>query len=163
MKIEHLVNNLEQNTEKQSKIMSEQMQSVMQQHLKSYNELLDKNRQQTEKILNEHLQLIESHRNELKKATNYKMMIGGGMGFLLAIILGLGIFSLYLAKTARNQHEEIAEIQQNIEMTSLQAQAFAKVTITQNKDKSIWITAKNPKKSEAGKLESNGKPTLKLE
>ncbi|MFW2084061.1 hypothetical protein ACNPQK_24350, partial [Acinetobacter guillouiae] len=75
----------------------------------------------------------------------------------------LGIVSLYVAKTIRNYHEEIAEIQQNIEMTYLQAQAFAKVTITQNKDKSIWITAKNTKKSESGKLESNGKPTLKLE
>ena len=85
------------------------------------------------------------------------------MGLLLAIILGLGVFSLWLGKNIRNQQAQLAEIQQNIEQTPLQAQALAKVTITQNDDKSIWITAKNPKKSEAGKLESNGKPTLKLE
>ena len=107
MKIENLVKNLEQNTEKQSKIMSEQMQSVIQQHLTSYNELLSKNRQQTEKILSDHLQLIESHRNDLSKTLNYKMVIGGIMGLLLATMLGLGIFNLWLAKNIRIQQAQL--------------------------------------------------------
>ena len=78
-------------------------------------------------------------------------------------MLGLGIVSLYLAKTIRNQHEEIAEIQQNIEMTSLQAQAFAKVTITQKQRQINLDNSQERQEIQSRKLESNGKPTLKLE
>lgn len=147
MKIENLVKNLEQNTEKQSKIMSEQMQSVIQQHLTSYNELLSKNRQQTEKILSDHLQLIESHRNDLSKTLNYKMVIGGIMGLLLATMLGLGIFNLWLAKNIRTQQAQLAEIRQNIDQSPLQAKALAKVDLEEEKGV-IYIANKKGTKAE---------------
>lgn len=147
MKIENLVKNFEQNTEKQSKIMSEQMQSVIQQHLTSYNELLSKNRQQTEKILSDHLQLIESHRNDLSKTLNYKMVIGGIMGLLLATMLGLGIFNLWLAKNIRTQQAQLAEIRQNIDQSPLQAKALAKVDLEEEKGV-IYIANKKGTKAE---------------
>ena len=51
------------------------------------------------------------------------------MGLLLAIILGLGIFNLYLAKNITKKQAELAEIQQNIDQSPIQAKALAKVTV----------------------------------
>ena len=123
------------------------MQSVIQQHLTSYNELLSKNRQQTEKILSDHLQLIESHRNDLSKTLNYKMVIGGIMGLLLATMLGLGIFNLWLAKNIRTQQAQLAEIRQNIDQSPLQAKALAKVDLEEEKGV-IYIANKKGTKAE---------------
>lgn len=83
------------------------------------------------------------------------------MGLLLALMMGLGLFNLYLYKNIGKQQAILNEIQQSIEQSPLQAKALSKVEISQNPDKSIWITAKNPKKAEVGK--SDNKPTMKLE
>ena len=76
---------------------------------------------------------ITSHEKNLKEQINktlaYKTAIGGIMGLLLAIILGLGIFNLYLAKNITKKQAELAEIQQNIDQSPIQAKALAKVTV----------------------------------
>ena len=108
---------------------------------------LSKNRQQTEKILSDHLQLIESHRNDLSKTLNYKMVIGGIMGLLLATMLGLGIFNLWLAKNIRTQQAQLAEIRQNIDQSPLQAKALAKVDLEEEKGV-IYIANKKGTKAE---------------
>ena len=142
-----LAKSIQQKTSEQAKTTEQIVSSEFQQLEQNLQQRLSESERSISNAIVSH---EKSLKEQINKTLAYKTTIGGGMGLLLAIMLGLGIVSLYLAKTIRNQHEEIAEIQQNIEMTSLQAQAFAKVTITQNKDKSIWITAKNPKKSEAG-------------
>lgn len=50
MKIDDLVANLERNAQEQNKIMTEKIQSVTNQHLASYNELLQSNLKATQKF-----------------------------------------------------------------------------------------------------------------
>lgn len=72
----------------------------------------------------------------------------GIMGLLLAIILGLGIFSLWLGKNIRNQQAELAEIQQNIDQSPLQAKALAKLELMEEKGV-IYIASKKGAKAES--------------
>ena len=79
------------------------------------------------------IQRYSEPRKELEEQINktlaYKTAIGSIMGLLLAIILGLGIFNLYLAKNITKKQAELAEIQQNIDQSPIQAKALAKVTV----------------------------------
>ena len=94
---------------------------------------------------------ITSHEKNLKEQINktlaYKTAIGGIMGLLLAIILGLGIFNLYLAKNITKKQAELAEIQQNIDQSPIQAKALAKVTVMEWKSEKggVVITPKTKK------------------
>ena len=69
------------------------------------------------------------------------------MGLLLATMLGLGIFNLWLAKNIRTQQAQLAEIRQNIDQSPLQAKALAKVDLEEEKGV-IYIANKKGTKAE---------------
>lgn len=162
MKIDSLVKNLERTTAEQDKAMQKQAQSVTKQHLASYNELLRSSRNETERVLAENIKLIRESKSTIQQALAYKMLIGALMGGLIAIALILLALNLWLGISLKNSRAELAEIQQNIEQTPVQAQALAKVNIGKNDDGTLWIEAKQKRKAEVGKS-TNGKPLMMLE
>lgn len=162
MKIDSLVKNLEKNTAEQDKAMQKQAQSVTKQHLASYEQLLRSSRNETEQALAENIKLIRESKSTIQQALTYKTLIGALMGGLIAIALILLTLNLWLGISLKNNRAELAEIQQNIEQTPVQAQVLAKVNIGKNDDGTLWIEAKQKKKAEVGKS-TNGKPLMMLE
>ena len=107
--------------------------------------------------------LREKLANDRIKVEKAKVWLFYPLIALAAALIVLIGANWWLGASIQSKQQELAEIQQNIEQTPLQAQALAKVEITQNDDKSIWITAKNAKKSKAGTETNSNKPSLRLE
>ena len=140
-----LAKSIQQKTSEQAKTTEQIVSSELEQLEQSLQQRLSESERS---IFN----AIASHEKNLKEQINktlaYKTAIGSIMGLLLAIILGLGIFNLYLAKNITKKQAELAEIQQNIEQSPLQAKALAKVELLEEKGE-IYIASKKGTKAEA--------------
>ena len=162
MKIDNLIKNLEKNVAEQDKTMQEQAQNVTEQHLTSYNELLRSSNKVTKKILTENINLIKESRTGIQKALAWKTMLGALMGSLVTTFLILLALNAWMGSNLKDKRAELAEITAKIEQSPLEAKALKKLEVRQNPDNSIWVVAKDPKKSRAG-TNTNGKPSIQLE
>lgn len=160
MKIDDLVANLERNAQEQDRIMTEQMHSVTIQHLASYNELLQSNLKATQSIISDHQTSLQQ---DLNRLSINKTTTGVVLGLLVACLLGLGLANLWLYIKYQDTAKELKQIELNIHKTPLQTRALAKVQIGQNKDGSIWIQPKNPKKSAVGRDYNDNSPLIILD
>lgn len=159
MKIDDLVANLKRNAQEQDRIMTEQIQNITKQHLVSYNELLQSNLKATQNIINDHQTSLQQ---DLKRLSINKIATGAVLGLMVACLLGLGLANLWLYIQYQNTAKELKQIELNIQKTPIQTRALAKIQIGQNKDGSIWIQPKNPKKSEIGR-DHNNNPLIILD
>ena len=162
MKIDNLMKNLEKNAAEQEKTMQEQAQSVTEQHLISYNELLRSSNKVTKQILTENINLIKESRTALQQALAWKTMLGALMGALVTVFLILLGLNAWMGSNLKDKRAELAEITAKIEQSPLEAKALTKLEVRQSPDNSIWVVAKDPKKSRAG-TNTNGKPSIQLE
>ena len=87
-----------------------------------------------------------SLRAKADKAKTWILILMTILAISLIVLIGA---NWWLGKSIQDKQQELAEIQQNIEQTPLQAKALAKLEITQESDKSILITAKNTKRAKA--------------
>ena len=159
MKIDDLVANLKRNAQEQDRIMTEQIQNITKQHLVSYNELLQSNLKATQNIINDHQTSLQQ---DLKRLSINKIATGAVLGLMVACLLGLGLANLWLYIQYQNTAKELKQIELNIQKTPIQTRALAKIQIGQNKDGSIWIQPKNPKKSAVGR-DHNNNPLITLD
>ncbi|WP_179840072.1 MULTISPECIES: MbeB family mobilization protein [Pseudomonadota] len=153
-----LAKSIQQKTSEQAKTTEQIVSSEFQQ--------LEQNLQQK---LNESEILISnaiaSHEKNLKMQINkvlaYKTIMGSVMGFLVAMLAILTLANLYFYKKLDTAQTQLAEIQQNIKQSPLEAQILAKVTTGKNDDGTLWIEAKQTK-AKVGKS-MDGKPLMMLE
>ncbi|MFW1912041.1 MbeB family mobilization protein [Acinetobacter ursingii] len=140
-----LAKNIQQKTSEQAKNTEQIVSSEFQQLEQNLQQKLSESERS---IFNAIVSHEKSLKEQINKTLAYKTAIGGIMGLLLAIILGLGIFSLWLGKNIRNQQAELAEIQQNIDQSPLQAKALAKLELMEEKGV-IYIASKKGAKAES--------------
>ena len=141
MKIDSLVKNLEKTTAEQDKIMQEQVQSVIKQHLASYNALLRSSNRATEQALIENINLIKQSKSSIQQALAYKTMLGGLMGVLATVFVILFALTVWTGIDLKNKKAELAEITAKIEQSPLEAKALTQVEILEQ-DGMIYIATK---------------------
>ena len=156
MKIDDLVANLERNAQEQNKIMTEKIQSVTNQHLASYNELLQSNLKATQKILDDQQATI---RQSLSKLAIINRITAMTSAIMVILMIGLGLGNLWLYKKSQDQTELLAQIQEQIDKSPTQDKILAKLNLSES-DGYYYIASKD-KKAESF-ANQNGTLTMKI-
>lgn len=142
MKIDDLVANLERNAQEQNKIMTEKIRSVTNQHLASYNELLQSNLKATQKILDDQQATI---RQSLSKLAIINRITAMTSAIMVILMIGLGLGNLWLYKKSQDQTEVLIQIQDKIDQSPLEAKILSKVEI--GEENGTYFIISNHKKA----------------
>ena len=158
--ISDLAKTIQQKTSERAENTEQIVQNELQKLEKSLQQRLSERERLISSCITDHEKSLQEKLNTALAFKNWLLIV---IGVLLTLTLGLVVGNLWLYNKSQAITDEMVMIEQNIRQTPVQTKALARLDIGQNKDGTIWIQPKNPKKAKVGKDETNGELLLMLE